>query len=67
MLQGPNEARQWELAGTREGLGNSACRASAANSGERIRSVSWENRVLRVDPYFLAMVICLAKRNMKYI
>ena len=32
--------------------GNSACRASAENSGERIRSVSWENSAPRVNPYF---------------
>jgi hypothetical protein len=33
-------------------LGNSKCRASAANSGEWMRSVSWEKRVLRVNPIF---------------
>ena len=33
-------------------LGNSKCRASAANSGEWMRSVSWEKRVPRVNPIF---------------
>ena len=33
-------------------LGNKACRASAANSVEQIRSVSWEKKELRVNPIF---------------
>jgi hypothetical protein len=32
--------------------GNKACRASAANSIEQIRSVSWEKKDLRVNPIF---------------
>jgi hypothetical protein len=33
-------------------LGNKACRASAANSAELTRSVSWEKKELRVNPIF---------------
>jgi hypothetical protein len=33
-------------------LGNKACRASAANSGEQIRSVNSERKDLRVNPIF---------------
>jgi hypothetical protein len=33
-------------------VGNKACRASAANSVEQIRSVSWEKKDLRVNPIF---------------
>ena len=33
-------------------LGNSKCRASAANSSEWMRSMSWEKRARRVNPIF---------------